>query len=55
MSLGRDMQVQALYITNVKETTGKSDEWVSMEGVTLRHLLEKLSHIYGCSYPSCST
>jgi molybdopterin converting factor small subunit len=41
------MEVTAIYITNVKQATGKSEERVSFEGETLGHLLEQLSAVYG--------
>ncbi|MEE8471603.1 MAG: MoaD/ThiS family protein [Dehalococcoidia bacterium] len=41
------MEVTVLYITNVKEATGKPEERVIFEGDTLGQLLHHLSAAYG--------
>ena len=41
------MEVTVLYITNVKEATGKPEERVNFQGDTLGQLLRHLSAAYG--------
>ncbi len=41
------MEVTVLYITNVKEATGKPEERVTFQGDTLGQLLHHLSAAYG--------